>query len=252
MKASAFRPKALRPAAVALLAAAGLAGCAAGGPRYSSDVDARLRVASVAEAAGQPEVALSVLSTLAHSNPDEPGIQARYVRALARTGNLAEAEATGTRVLQRHPGNPALLRALGQIRLIEGKPAEALENFRAVLRAEPRDVAAATGQGIALDLLGQHDGAQASYRAALAADPQNLAALNNLAMSHVLADRPGEAVTMLEPLARRSDATERVRNNLAHAREVAGMPAAPALPDRAAAPPPIAAAPVARASRAKP
>jgi Flp pilus assembly protein TadD len=251
LKRSAFRPKALRPAVLALLAA-GLAGCATGGPRHSSDVDARLRVASVAEAAGQPEVALSVLATLANSNPDDAGIQARYVRALARTGNLTEAEAAGTRMLQRHPGNPALLRALGQIRLIEGKPAEALENFRAVLRAEPRDVGAATGQGIALDLLGQHDGAQASYRSALATDPQNLAALNNLAMSHVLTDRPGEAVGMLEPLTRRSDATDRVRNNLSAARAAAGMAAPPVPPDQAMAPPPIAAAPAPRAPRARP
>lgn len=240
MSASASRPGALL-LALPLALLTGLAGCAGNAPR-SADTAARLRVASVAEASGQPEVAISVLSALATGNPEDAEIQARYVRALARAGNLAEAEATATRVLQRHPGDAALLRALGQIRLLEGKPVEALENFQAVLRREPRDVAATTGQGVAQDLLGQHDAAQASYRAVLATEPRNLAALNNMAMSLMLAERPGEAAALLEPLARRGDATERVRNNLAAARAAAGLADSPA-PPGPATPPPVAAPP---------
>jgi len=208
---------------LALAGLLGLAGCTGETMRDAGSA-ARLRVASVAEASGQPEVAISVLATLAKSSPEDADVQARYVRALARAGNLADAESTATRALHRNPASPSLLRALGQIRLLEGKSTEALQNFQAVLRAAPEDVVAATGRGIALDLLGQHEQAQASYRTALAADPQNLAALNNLALSLVLADRPEEAIPMLEPLTRRSDATERIRNNLVAAKAVAGAP----------------------------
>jgi Flp pilus assembly protein TadD len=213
---------------------AGLSACATGGARQT-EIDAKLRVASVAEASGQPEIAVSVLSTLANASPDNSEVQARYARAMVRAGNLAEAEAVVARALQRRPGDALLLRELGQIRLLQGKPTEALQDFQAVLRAMPRDVRAATGQGVALDLLGRHDQAQTSYRTALAIEPQNLTTLNNLALSLILADRPGEAVAVLEPLAQRSDATDRIRNNLAFARRSAGMADGPAPMGAAAA-----------------
>jgi Flp pilus assembly protein TadD len=241
-----------------LLLLVGLAGCAGGGAR-DADVAARLRVAAVAEASGQPEVAVSVLAALSAAAPENIEVQTRYVRALTRAGNLVEAEAAATQALRRRPGDPGLLSELGRLRLLEGRAAPALEAFQAVLRANPRDVAAATGRGVALDLLGEHDQAQAGYRAALLIDPQNLAALNNLALSLVLADRPREAITVLSGLARRSDAPERVRNNLAVAEAAAVQaergrasaealpPAPPTLPqDVAATAPPALAVPARR------
>jgi Flp pilus assembly protein TadD len=216
----------LSAAHLGLVLLAGLAGCAERGTR-EADLAARLRVASVAEASGQPEIAVSVLAALSAAAPENIEVQTSYARALIRVGNLVEAEAAAMQALRRRPGDPALLGELGRIRLLEGKPTEALEAFQAVLRANPRNVAAGTGRGIALDLLGEHDQAQASYRAALLVDPQNLAALNNLALSMVLADRPREAIAVLAGLARRSDAPERVRNNLAVA-EAAAVHAEPA------------------------
>ncbi|MBU8537358.1 tetratricopeptide repeat protein [Falsiroseomonas tokyonensis] len=196
-----------------LLLLAGLAGCA-GAASPGADVSARLRVAAVAEASGQSEIAVSVLSSLAASAPDNTEVQARFARSLIQAGNLAEAEAVLMRTLRARPGDARALRELGRMRLLEGRAAEALDAFRTVLAAAPRDVPSLVGSGVALDLLGREE-AKASYAAALALEPGNLAAANNLALSLLLADRPAEAVALLGPLARRHDAPERVRNNLA-------------------------------------
>jgi hypothetical protein len=115
------------------------------------------------------------------------------------------------------------------------------------------------GRGIAQDLLGQHPQAQASYRTVLAADPQNMPALNNLALSMVLAGDPNGAVSVLQPLATRSDAPPRVRNNLSVAQAAAGgqglAPIAAAGPTRSQDDTPlprIAAAPTATRRRWRP
>ncbi len=204
-----------------LLASAAAAGCSGSG-RNGADVASRLRIASVAEASGQTDVAMSVLSSLASTAPENVDVQARYARALARAGSVQEADAAVSQALRRKPGDPVLLTELGRIRLLEGRAGEAADAFGAVLAARPRELGAMLGRGIAQDLLGQHPQAQASYRTVLAADPQNMPALNNLALSMVLAGDPNGAVSVLQPLATRSDAPPRVRNNLSVAQAAAG------------------------------
>ncbi|GAA0581911.1 hypothetical protein GCM10009416_20470 [Craurococcus roseus] len=211
----------LARASLGALLLGSLAGCAGSASKTGADVASRLRIASVAEASGQTEVAMSVLGSLASSAPENVDVQARYARALARAGNIHEAEGAVSQALRRKPGDPVLLLELGRIRLLEGRAAEAAEAFAAVNASRPRELAATLGRGIAQDLLGQHGEAQASYRAVLAADPQNLPALNNLALSMVLAGDASGAVPMLQRLATRSDAPARVRNNLSVAQAAA-------------------------------
>ena len=221
----------LKQASLCALLLAPVVGCSGGGQQRSADLASRLRIASVAEASGQTEVAMSVLSSLASTAPDNVEVQARYARALARNGSVNEADAALSQALRRKPGDAVLLVELGRVRLLEGKAGEAADAFGAVLAARPREVAAMVGRGVAQDLLGNHAEAQASYRTALAADPQNLAALNNMALSMVLAGDPGGALAVLRPLAARGDAPARVRNNLvvaqAAANEQGGLPPAP-------------------------
>ena len=213
--------KQIRRASVCALLLGSAAGCGGGGQR-NAEVASRLRIASVAEASGQTEVAMSVLSSLASTAPDNADVQARYARALARSNRVSEADAAVSQALRRKPGDPVLLTELGRIRLLEGRAAEASETFGAVLTARPRELGAVLGRGIAQDLLGQHTEAQASYRAVLAADPQNMPALNNLALSMVLAGDPGNAVPMLQRLTSRGDAPARIRNNLSVAQAAVG------------------------------
>jgi Flp pilus assembly protein TadD len=229
----------IRRASVCALLLGSAAGCA-GGCQRNAEVASRLRIASVAEASGQTEVAMSVLSSLASTAPDNADVQARYARALARSNRVSEADAAVSQALRRKPGDPVLLTELGRIRLLEGRAAEASEAFGAVLTARPRELGAVLGRGIAQDLLGQHTEAQASYRAVLAADPQNMPALNNLALSMVLAGDPGSAVPMLQRLASRGDAPARIRNNLSVAQAAVGEQGGLELPSPvAAAPSPV-------------
>lgn len=213
-------PDRLARASLGLLLLASAAGCAGKGER-GSDVASRLRIASVAEASGQTEVAMSVLASLATTAPDNVDVQARHARALARSSRVPEADAAISQALRRKPGDPVLLTEIGRIRLLEGRAAEAADAFGAVLVARPRELGATLGRGIAQDLLGQHPEAQASYRAVLAADPQNLPALNNLALSMVLAGDPNGAIPVLQRLSTRGDAPARVRNNLSVAQAAA-------------------------------
>lgn len=224
-------------ASLGLLLLGSVAGCGAGGAQRGSDVASRLRIASVAEASGQPEVALSVLNSLASTAPDNADVQARFARALARSGRVADAGAALSQALRRKPGDAGLLLELGRIRLLEGNAAEAADTFGAVLAARPGELGATLGRGIAQDLLGQHPQAQESYRAVLSADPQNLPALNNLALSMVLAGDPGNAVPVLQRLAARGDAPPRVRNNLSVAQAAVGERGAHAASPLAAAAP---------------
>jgi Flp pilus assembly protein TadD len=231
-------PPLLTRTSLCALLLASAAGCAGGGQR-GADAASRLRIASVAEASGQTDVAISVLTSLAGTAPDNVEVQARYARALARSGRIAEAEAVVSQTLRRKPGDPVMLTELGRIRLLEGRAADAAEAFGAVVAARPRELGAVLGQGIAQDLLGRHPEAQASYRAVLAADPQHMPALNNLALSMVLAGDPGGAVPVLQRLATRADAPPRVRNNLSVAQAAAGDRVARlSSPVAAASPPP--------------
>ena len=187
------------------------------------DQSSRLRVASVAEANGQPNVALSIYSIEATTHPDDPQAQARYATALMRAGGLAQANDVLTRTLQRTPDEPALLILSGKIRLLSGDPgARAL--FDRALTFAPSDASALSGKGMALDLGGRFTEALPWHAAAVKAAPDDLAIGNNYAVALMLAARPGEAIAILNGLAHRQDAPERVANNLALALAAAGRP----------------------------
>ncbi len=187
------------------------------------DASSRLRVASVAEANGQPGVALSIYSIEATTHPDDPQAQLRYAIALMQAGGLAQANEVLTRALQRTPDQPALLTQSGKIRLLGGD-AGARELFDRALALAPDNASALSGKGMALDLEGRHDEALPWHAAAVKAAPDNLAIGNNYAVSLMLAERTGEAIAILSALAQRQDAPERVMNNLALAYATAGDP----------------------------
>ena len=89
-----------------------------------------------------------------------------------------------------------------------------------------RSVEALDGRGVALDLMGRHPEAQDSYRRAQALAPNSISVANNLGLSLLLDGRPDEARAVLEPLARRSDAPQRVTANYAISLAATGVEAA--------------------------
>lgn len=197
-----------------VMLAALLAGCASDGLR-EPDAASRMRIASHAEAMGNTDIALSMYGAAAASDPDNAEAQARFAAALVRAGNQAQAEQVLAAAVQRRPNDRALLVQLGRMRLRTGAAGEALGLFDRVLASDARNVPALDGRGVALDLMGRHPEAQDSYRRAQAIDPESISVANNLGLSLLLDGRPDEARAVLEPLARRADATQRVTANYA-------------------------------------
>ncbi|MFZ1431139.1 MAG: tetratricopeptide repeat protein [Geminicoccaceae bacterium] len=187
------------------------------------DDSSRLRVASVAEANGQPSVALSIYSVEATGHPDDAEAQVRYATALMRAGGVAQANEVLTRALQRMPDEPELLIQSGKIRLLAGD-AGAGALFDRALTFDPSNASALSGKGMALDLAGHHDEALPWHAAAMKAAPDNLIIGNNHAVALMLVGRTGEAIAILNTLAQRQDAPDRVMNNLALAYAMAGHP----------------------------
>ncbi len=196
-----------------ILMAVLLAGCATEGPRGGLDAASRMRLATVAEAQGQPDIALSMYAAAAANDPNNTMAQSRFAGALARSGNRAQAEQVLLAALERSPNDRGLMVQLGRMRLRNGQAGEALTLFDRVLASDSRSPEALDGRGVALDLMGRHPEAQDSYRRAQALAPNSIAIANNLGMSLLLDGRPDEARAVLEPLARRSDANERVTAN---------------------------------------
>lgn len=223
------RLRALRAGTLAALAALLLtAGCARRQSEQATPIlrdptaDSRLNVARAAEASGQLDVALSMYGSAAAAEPGRPELQAAFAGALARAGNIGDAEEVLNRAIGNAPNDPLLLLQVGRLRLRTGAAPEALAQFDRILARDSRNAGALDGRGVALDLLGRHAEAQASYRAALLESPSSVNIANNLAMSLLLDGKAEEARAMLEPLARRSVAPPRVRTNLAVARAATG------------------------------
>ncbi|MBR0680623.1 tetratricopeptide repeat protein [Roseomonas eburnea] len=208
-----------------MVLAALLAGCASDGLR-DPDAASRMRIAASAESSGQMDVALSMYGAAAARDPDNVEAQTRFAAALVRAGNHAQAEQVLAAAVQRRPGDRALLVQLGRMRLRNGAAGEALSLFDRVLATDSRSVPALDGRGVALDLMGRHPEAQESYRRAQALDPNAISVANNLGLSLLLDGRPDEARAVLEPLARRADATQRVTANYAIALAATGQEAA--------------------------
>ena len=188
--------------------------------------DARLRVAEAAEAAGRPEAALPLYSAVAQARPDDRTVQARYARALARSGSIEQAELVLAQAFARFPRDPVLLGARGAVRLAAGQPEEALADYEAVLMANWSDISALNGRGVALDLIGRRAEAQASYANARRLAPGDQRVANNLAMSFLLDGRAAEAAAMLRGFARRPDAPPRLVTTYALALAATGEMAA--------------------------
>jgi len=205
---------------LALVTAAGCAGDAADG-RHILNTGSRLRVAEVAEASGQTDVALAMYAASAANDPSG-SVQVRYVAALGRSGNTAQAHEVLTRALERQPDDPRLLLEGGRLRLRSGTADEALRFFDRILARDSRHAGALGGRGVALDLRGDHAAAVASHQAAVAVAPNDIALQNNLAFSLLLAGRAREAATILEAASQRPDAPPRVHVNLALARAASG------------------------------
>jgi Flp pilus assembly protein TadD len=104
-------------------------------------------------------------------------------------------------------------RELGNALIGLGQPSLAVVEFETAFDGN-KDVRCLNGLGISLDLMGQQSAAQAQYRAGLQMEPGNTTLANNLALSLAVSGQYGEALRLLEPIARAPGSTVRQRQNL--------------------------------------
>lgn len=222
-------PRAVRRTAATLPLVLALLGCGGRNHRdaeallpVGGQAEARMHVASIAESEGRPEIALGLYRSAALQEPRNQAAQTRYAGALARSGDIGQAQSILANALRDAPEDENLLLGLATLELRSGRAGEAEGLFRRVLASHRGDARAQGGLGVALDLEGRHADAQVAHRAAYAADPASAGLANNLAVSLMLSGQPREAVAVLEPLRLRSNVPQRLLTNLALAQVASG------------------------------
>lgn len=214
----------MRRAILSLAALILVSGCGTmgGGPAAGPTTANRLRLAAVAEANNNVDVALSIYRNAAAADPNNPDVIAQYARALADQGAGSEAVLVIEEALSRRPTERRLILTLGHTHLRLGDSANAAAAFERLREQAPRDADALNGLGVVADLGGEHATAQQRYREALAAAPQHVGVRNNLALSLALSGNTDEAIRLLRQLRAEGNATVRIRHNLGLTAAIAG------------------------------
>lgn len=156
------------PVALALL----VAGCAGSGAKHSPAVEVRdasgfsitetTRISAAARSdfeaahraleAGDPSRAVELLRTLTAEAPELTAAQINLGIALARQGELAEAEAALKKALEHNPSHPVAQNELGIVYRRTGRFAEARKTFESALAAHPEFHPARKNLAILCDL----------------------------------------------------------------------------------------------------
>jgi Flp pilus assembly protein TadD len=176
--------------------------------------EARLQVAEAAEASGDSDLAISMYTAAAASEPSDIALQLRCVDALARGGKITQARQLLTDRLRTNHGQHDLIRALALVDLVAGQPAQAIAQFDQILATNPADIRTLVDKAVALDLLAQHTAAQAIYRQVLATAPNDPAAINDLAISMMLEGHLQQALETLAPMQDTVTSPPRLKVNL--------------------------------------
>lgn len=225
MRVANLRKSRMSAASVTLLGAI-LACSGCGGAQQSDSATARpghpshdqaqidLALARAARQAGDLPSAIQLYRNFAQGPNATPAIWVELGDTLVEARQYDDAiEAFG-----KAEGTKAKLGAmLGMVRahMAMGEAATALTYADKAASLAPGDMRVLVDRGATLDALQRHAEAQASYRAALSVAPHNVSARNDLALSLALTGQFGEAIRLIAPLARSSNATPKIRENLA-------------------------------------
>jgi Flp pilus assembly protein TadD len=225
-----------------------IAGCAAGNgqdapsastgsgnPSTPEQTANSLRLARAAREAGDLPSAIQIYRNVTASPSPDPQVVVELGDSLAEAGLYDDAIEAYERVdrtsghlggwlgrIGAHLGlgEPSAARVgalLGLIRahLALGEAATALQFAEQARTLAPQDVRVLVDRGAVLDALKRYAEAQEAYRGALQIAPHSVTARNNLALSLALTGQYDQAIAIMEPLARSSAATPRIRENFA-------------------------------------
>ena len=147
--------------------------------------------------------------------PDDLEAAQKFSEALRKGARFDRAIQVAGEALQRFPTDKPLMRTFGLSQLAAHHPQDALRPLALLAQADPHDWQARSDLGAALDQLGRFDQARAAYQEALAIHPNDVGVLTNLGVSHLMANEPDQAETVLRQAAALPNAPPETRQNLA-------------------------------------
>ena len=109
---------------------------------------------------GDTDRALSEFARTTELDPLSPSQNIFTARVLLGMRRYVEAESAALRALEIAPNYPHALRWRGEVMLVTGRPAEALETFRSGLMTNPGIAGLQNGEARALTMLGRRDEAR--------------------------------------------------------------------------------------------
>ncbi|HXI68423.1 MAG TPA: tetratricopeptide repeat protein, partial [Steroidobacteraceae bacterium] len=161
---------------------------------------------------GQPVAAAPVAASAS------PGVDARELGALVgmiHAGQLQQAEARASALLEAQPGAGMLWKILSVARLRQGK--DALEALRRAAELLPEDAEAHANLGSELHARGEWAAGRASLRRALELEPHNADALIEAADAERALRQPRDAIPLYERALALDPHRREARNNLGNA-----------------------------------
>ncbi len=180
-----------------------------------------LRVAHATKARGDLATAAGLYRRAHELAPHLPEPLIHLGFTLNQAGATAQAAEAFRRVLIIDPDNAEALRGLGLAYLNRNQIELALDQLYMALDVE-EDVRLYNAIGVAYDMRGDHHGAHTHYYLGLEVDPQNVSLRTNLGLSLALAGYSGDAVRLIDSVARDPRATPQHRQTLAMAYGLAG------------------------------
>ncbi len=205
----------VRIAAVAVLAAAALAGCA-GKDRMSTGSVGRDASRAAGTASGDALASnTDALGRAYARDPKNAGAAMRYAEALQISGRSDQALAVMRKLAIDFPKERQVLAGYGKALAAAGELEPALDAVRRAQTPEYPDWKLVSAEAAILDQLGKQNDARRLYARALEMKPGEPSILSNLGMSHLLAGDLKQAETYLRQASKTPGADSRVRQNLA-------------------------------------
>ena len=149
------------------------------------------------------------------SHPEDANAALNYGKALRASGQRSQAVAMLEQAMIAHPGDKVLMAGYGRALADNGNFQQALEVLGRAHSPDDPDWRILSAQGAVLDQLGRGEEARQYYASALRIVPEEPSVLSNLALSYVLSKDLAKAEETLRRANARSDASPRVKLNLA-------------------------------------
>jgi Flp pilus assembly protein TadD len=204
----------LAATALALLLAAGVAGCGTDRMTTGSVAPSRGKPVEMMSA-GELQSASAALGRSYARNPKDKGLAIKYATVLQMNGDAEQSLAVMRKLAIAYPKDRDVLAAYGKALAANNQLEPALDAVRRAQTPEYPDWKLVSAEGAILDQLGQKDAARERYRKALELKPNEPSVLSNLGMSYLLGGDLRMAETYLRSATEQPGADSRVRQNLA-------------------------------------